>query len=178
MLHKSTINRVLEVFFDEPTKTHYLKEISQKADLAHTVVIPALKTLCAKGLIKRRLEKRGSRIFPIFEANKDSQEFRNIKRLHNLERLESSKLPDYLQEILMPDCIVIFGSYARGEDIEDSDIDIYVQSEKKDISIKRFEKSLKRGIQLHFSRNFKDYPKELRNNIINGFVSRGYLEAL
>ena len=38
MLQKCSILQVAGVFFNEPTKDHYLIEISQKANLAHTAV--------------------------------------------------------------------------------------------------------------------------------------------
>jgi predicted nucleotidyltransferase len=77
----------------------------------------------------------------------------------------------------MPGCIVLFGSYLRGEDTEESDIDLFVEADKKEIRLERFEGLLKRKIELHFRRDFGKISKELKNNIINGLVMQGYLEA-
>lgn len=65
----------------------------------------------------------------------------------------------------------------KGEDVEDSDLDLFVETEKANIDVSKFEKTLKRKIQLHFKENFKKYPPELKNSIINGAVLEGYLEA-
>ena len=77
----------------------------------------------------------------------------------------------------MPKVIILFGSYCRGEDIEESDIDIFIESKKQEINLDRFERALKRKIEIHFNDNFNNYPKELKNNILNGCVLYGYLEA-
>ena len=76
----------------------------------------------------------------------------------------------------MPQSIVVFGSYQKGEDTEDSDIDIFVEANEEKINLEKFEKLLNRKIQLHFNPNFKTYSKELKNNIANGWVFGGYLK--
>ena len=38
MLQKNSIYKTLEIFFLEPTKEHYLIEISRKANIAHTSI--------------------------------------------------------------------------------------------------------------------------------------------
>ena len=78
---------------------------------------------------------------------------------------------------MAPKSIVLFGSYQRGEDIENSDIDLFIESKKEKLDINIFEKKLKRKIELHFKEDFTSYPKELKNNIINGIVLSGFLEG-
>jgi predicted nucleotidyltransferase len=77
----------------------------------------------------------------------------------------------------MPKSIVLFGSYSRGEDIESSDIDIFVECKKEQVNIIKFNKKLKRNIEIRFKENFNKYPKELKNNIINGIILSGFLEG-
>ena len=76
--------------------------------------------------------------------------------------------------------IILFGSFSRGEDIEESDIDIYIETHsKKKISLKKFESSLNRNIQLFKHKSIHQIRnKDLANNIINGIVLSGYLEVL
>jgi predicted nucleotidyltransferase len=71
--------------------------------------------------------------------------------------------------------LVLFGSCARGEDIETSDLDLLVVAKEKEVDLKKFESALKRKISLHFEENVSQIPKELLNNIINGIVVFGYL---
>jgi len=83
----------------------------------------------------------------------------------------------FIEEKLIPKSIVIFGSYQRGEDTEDSDIDIFVECKEEELNLDKFERKLNRNIQLHFKENFNLYPKELKNNIMNGIVVGGFLEG-
>ena len=177
MLQKCSIIKVAEVFFDEPTKTHYLIEISQKAKIAHTSVKKHLSTLKDQSIISEHSEKKGKRDFPIYKANIENKEYRFYKKIHNLTKLKTTGLTKFLKDRLMPGAIILFGTYSRGEDVEESDIDIFVMCKKEGIDLTRFEKQLKRKIQLHFKKDFKEYPEELKNNIINGVNLEGYLEA-
>ena len=175
MLQKCSIWNIAEIFFKEPTKQHYLIEISKKAKLAHTSVKKHLEALKEEGIINEIKEKRGKRTFPVYKADLENKEYRHYKKLSNLEKIKT--LADFLNDALMPKNIILFGSYSRGEDAEDSDIDLFLECGEQKIDLSKFEKELNRNIQLHFKPNFKDYPKELKNNIINGIVLHGYLEA-
>ena len=177
MLQKCHIFAVAAVFFHEPTKDHYLMEIARKAGIAHTSVKRFLAEFKKMGIIDRFGEKKGKRFFPAFRARINSIEYRRVKRIYNLFVLEKSGLIDLLQDRFMPKAVVLFGSFAWGEDIEDSDIDLFVASKERPIDLARFKIALHRKIQLHFKQSVKDYPPELRNNIINGIVLRGYMEA-
>ena len=174
MLQKSNI---LEPFFQEPTKQHYLMEISRKAKLAHTSVKKRLKQLMKEGLITEIIEQKGKRKFPIYLANINSPEFKEKKKQYNLQKIIDSGIIKYLEEKLTPKSMVLFGSYQRGEDIEGSDIDLFIECKQEKTDLKQHEAKLKRKIQLHFKENFKTYPAELKNNIINGTIIKGYLEA-
>lgn len=176
MLQKCSLIKVAAVFFREPTSQHYLKEISKKAGLAHTSTKKYLLELKKMLIITETAEKRGKRNFPIYKASLESNNYKNAKKLFNIHSL--SAITQFLKDRLAPKSMTLFGSYARGEDIEESDIDIFIECKKEAVDLSNFEKELKRKIQLHFNPNFKDYPEELKNNIINGIVLSGYLEAL
>lgn len=177
MLQKCSIFTIASVFFDEPTKEHYLMEISKKTRLAHTSVKNYLKDLKKIGMITERVEKKGKRRFPIYKTNLNSDTYKIHKKTYNLLMLERSGVISFLQDKLMPKCIVVFGSYARGEDTEESDIDLFVECGSEKPEIKRFERRLHRKIELHFRKDFGEYPEELKNNISNGMTLRGYLEV-
>jgi predicted nucleotidyltransferase len=177
MLQKSNILSIANVFFSEPTKEHYLKEISEKTGIAHTSVKNYLSKLKKESLINEIIIKRGQRKFPTYTSRVNSEEYIKNKKSTNLIKLQESGLIEYLNDKLMPKCIVLFGSYQKGEDLEESDIDVFIECKKEDIDLSKFAKKLKRNIQLHFKDNFKDYPIELKNNIINGTTLAGYLEA-
>lgn len=167
----------MEIFFINPTKKEYLMDISRTIGLAHTSVKKNLAKLVKLGLVIESIEKKGKRKFPIYMASTGSKLFKEYKMIYNLSSLLESGIIRFIEEKLTPNSIVLFGSYSRGEDTEDSDIDLFVECDKEDINLNKFEKKLNRKIQLHFKKNFVQYPKELKNNIINGIVIRGFLEG-
>ncbi|MEK6903689.1 MAG: nucleotidyltransferase domain-containing protein [Nanoarchaeota archaeon] len=177
MLQKSSIIKTAEIFFISPIKKHYLMELSRNIGVAHTSVRKNLNTLRRLNLITASVEKRGKRKFPFYKANRDNRLFKEYKRTYNLSSLIESSVIDFIEKKVMPRSIVLFGSYARGEDTEESDIDLFVECEKEALPLANFEKKLKRRIELHFNEKFISYPKELKNNIINGIVVRGFLEG-
>ncbi len=176
MLQKSSIEKVSEVFFKNPTKSFYLLDISRKTGIAHTSVKNNLELLEREKVVKKTVEIRGSRKFPIFKVNINSKEYKKYKKIFNYRQLIESGLIEFLEDNIMPKCIMLFGSYQLGEDVEDSDIDLYIQSDKVELNLKKFEKVLDRRIELHFSKIFSNYPKELQESIINGYKLHGFLE--
>jgi len=103
--------------------------------------------------------------------------FRALKRSYNLFSLYRSELVNELTEIYnKPEAIVLFGSYSKGEDTEESDIDIAVITERqKDVNLAVFERRLYRKIKvLEIQR--PRIEKEFWNTLINGIVLYGYLE--
>ena len=176
MLQKSNMEIVLEVFTNEPTKKHYLKEISEKSKLAHTSVKIQLIKLVKANLIIQVNEKKGKRNFPFFVANINSEKFKFVKKIQNLKQLYSSGILNFLEEKTIPSSIVLFGSYSNGEDIESSDIDIFIESKEIVLNLNKFEKKLNRKINIYFKSNINLCPKELRNNIANGMVLLGFIE--
>lgn len=177
MLQKSSVDRTVEVFFINPTKKHYLMDISRTIGLAHTSVKKNLDKLIKLVLIVESVEKKGDRKFPLYKANLDNKLFKKYKTFYNISAILESKIIDFIEEKLMPKSIVLFGSYQRGEDIEKSDIDLFIECKKEELNITSFEKKLGRKIELHFNDNFNSYSKELKNNIINGVVLSGFLEG-
>src|SRR3990167_124035 len=111
MLQKCSILNVAAVFFREPTKDHYLLEISKKAYLSHTSTKAHLQTLIKLSIITESIEKKGNRKFPIFRAEINNKNYNIYKKVFNLLELQNSNLITFLQESLMPKCIVLFGSY-------------------------------------------------------------------
>lgn len=177
MLQKSSMDKTVEVFFANPTKKHYLMGISRTIRLAHTSVKKNLDKLIKLGLIMESVEKKGSRKFPLYRANLDNKLFKKYKTIYNISAILESKFIEFIEEKLMPKSIVLFGSFQRGEDIEKSDIDLFIECKKEELDIASFEKKLGRKIELHFNENFNSYSKELKNNIINGIVLSGFLEG-
>lgn len=177
MLQKSSIWKTLEIFCQFPTKEHYLMDISRNINVAHTSVKRNLRALVKQGIVTTSTRKQGRRNFPIFKANVNNPTFKKYKQLYNLMALMESGLIEFIEKQRMPNAIVLFGSYARGEDVEESDIDLFVECKERPLDVHKFEIALHRKVQLHMKESFISYPLELKNNIINGIVLHGYLEG-
>lgn len=177
MLQKSNTFIIAKVFFINPNKKNYLMDISRNTKLAHTSVRKNLDKLVKVGLITESIEKRGKRKFPIYKANVENKEYKRYKTVYNYLAILESGLVEFIEDKLSPKSIVLFGSFQKGEDNEYSDIDLFVECKKEEVNVSIFEKKLERKIELHFKDNFASYPKELKNNIINGIVLSGFLEG-
>ena len=172
MIQYCNTYKVLSLFFKEPTKKFHKREISRILKLGLPSVSAHLDKLEKDGLIKR--VKEG-----IYETYSSSGNMAfNVQKLaYNITTVHDSGLVEFLAKEFTPDCIVLFGSASGGEDIESSDIDIFMVSGKKEVDLATFEKLLSRKISLHTTNDFSSLSKELRNNITNGIKLYGYLEA-
>jgi len=165
VLQNCSLWKVLGVFFAEPTKIHYIKSISKKIRLAPTSVKNHLKTLLNNGF----LLKKKSEIYEGYKANRENSEFIFYKKIYNLTILHESGLEKELKKNY-PKAIILFGSYAKGEDIETSDIDIFIYSKAKKIELKKFEDVLKRKIHLIFA---NESDKKLIGSVNQGIILFG-----
>lgn len=173
MIQKCSLWKVLGVFFDEPLKIHYVKEIARKISLAPTSVKMHLDRLLKQNLI---FKKRGERFFG-FVANRESGDFLFYKKIGNVIKLKEAGLLGYVISSLYPEAIVAYGSYTRGEDIEKSDIDLFILTKvKKPLVLKKFEAFLGRTIHVITESNIQKLTPALRGEIINGEVLYGYLK--
>ena len=173
-------NRVLEVLFRFPDKEFSLSDLAKEAEVAKANI----------GKILAELEKIGfieitklSKIWRI-KANQTNWYFVRSKIVHNLNFVYQSSLVEVLVEYFNnPKSIILFGSFRKGEDISESDIDIAVESDDfkdyKVVKIKElseFEDIIGRNIQIHLF-NRKNVDINVFNNIANGIVLFGFLEV-
>lgn len=172
MFGKYNRYRVLKVFLDSPTREFGLREISRLVKLAPVSVLRYLKEFEKEELI-RKLEKNGK---PIYKAERENENFIFYKKLSILHELNDSGLIEYLWQNLAPQVLILYGSYAKGEATENSDIDIFVMGKKKEIELDKFKNILGKEIHLMFDADFKSISKELKNNLINGVILKGYIK--
>lgn len=165
ILQKCSLWKVAEVFFREPTRVHYIKEISKKINLAHTSVKKHVRELIGEGLV----EQTEGDIYTGYRAKRDSPHFIFAKKISNQILLQESGLLDVLKENY-PEAIIIFGSYDKGEDLETSDIDIYADIKRYKTDLEKFESHLKRKIQIIFK---GEASKSLMGSINQGTLLYG-----
>ena len=169
--------RVLQVFFDYPLAEGglQLREISRKAKLALPSVTAYLQELQKENLILKK--KHRVQGYPTYAAHRESRGFRFYKKTDLLIRLHGSGLLQALQDTYMPESIILFGSAARGEDTENSDVDIFVGASEEKMALDKYEKILQRKIHLFFEPNFRKLSPELKNNLLNGVILSGYVKV-
>jgi len=165
-------NEIFRLFCINAGESLNKREISLILKVSPTAVANALHLLQEEELISIKKEKKFNLSYINF--NRDSQKAINFKRAENLKLLYESNFLECLEEEFSGTTIILFGSYAYGEDTTKSDIDIaIVGAREKEINLKKFEAFLKREINLNFYSSFKEIHKELKNNILNGIVLSG-----
>ena len=170
MIEKSTIEKVLAVFFENPSREFHLRELSRLLKLSMPTIISATDNLAKEKLI---IKEKGKVVTKVM-ANRESIYFSRYKRLYNLELVYNSNLTNFLSEAYNnPKLIILFGSFSRGEDIEKSDIDIAVITNKKlSLDLTKYEDILKKAINVH-EVNLDKISKEFKANLLNGIMLEG-----
>ena len=171
--------RVLKVFLDNPLEEFGLRETSRKAGISPASVLNYLRALEKEEFIKKIKKK----INPAYIAQRDNENFKFYKKLSILEELHSSGIIDELWQKIAPEAIILYGSYAKGEAVDNSDIDLFAISKnaKKTILDYKLDKKYARiiGKEIHIIiDNVKNIPDKLMNNLINGIILKGYLKVL
>lgn len=176
MKRKDTKELIKEFYFLNPTIKLRVRELERELSLSLPSVIFAVKKLVEEDLLQ--IIKIGSVIF--YGANRSNKHYIFEKKLFNLKQIYTSGLIEDLKFNYSNSTVVLFGSYMRGEDIETSDIDIFIEIlDKKNINLEKYEKILKRKIQIFKFKNFVSISnKDLANNIANGIVLNGFLKVI
>lgn len=172
MIQKYSRYRILQEFFDFPRKDFQMREVSRRTKITQPSVINHLKALVKEELITK--EKKG--IYPTFRANRENELFKLYKKSDLILKIKQIGLLDCIYDSCVPNSIILFGSASKGEDVEESDIDLFIQSTEKKLELNKYEKVLNRKIMLFFEENFSRLNAELKNNILNGIILKGYIK--
>lgn len=171
MKNTDTKEKITELLFNFPLRTFHIREISRILNISAPSISKAVKKLEKEDIIVSN-----KRVIYEIKANIENPKFKQMKRSHNLSKIYSSGLFDYLYDNFYLNTIVLFGSYSKGEDTERSDIDIaIIGSNEKQIAIEYYEKKLNRRINIDFI-DFSKIKLELKESIINGIVLSGYIK--
>lgn len=168
------VDRIKEYFFVNPTAKLRVRQIEREIKVPLPSAIRYAKELEKQGILKSTIIAG----VKLYSADRTSKTFLIEKKLFNIKSLYGSGLVNFIIKECNNATIVVFGSYARGEDVEDSDIDLYIETSQKQIDLKRFENELKRKIQIFIYKKIGSIEnKELANNILNGITLNGYVEV-
>ena len=162
------INRRLGVFFEDCYREYSVREYSRLVKISPPSASKILKEFEKEGLLLSRIDRRNL----LFRVNGESKVMKDLSRIYWEIKLRS--LLEHLEKNF-PTAIVLFGSLSKLESKENSDIDLLFLGAKKELNLEKFEKKLKRKIQVFFYESLDKINKELRLNVFNGYILRGYL---
>lgn len=162
-------------FFVNPSIKLRVRQMERELKIPLPSLIRYVNELEKEEFLKKI--KIGNVVF--YSADRASKNFLLEKKLFNIKSLYNSGLIGFLVIELSNPVIVVFGSYSKGEDTENSDIDLYIETpSKKEVKLEKFEKILKRKIQIFSHQSIRKINNShLANNILNGVNLNGFIEA-
>ena len=177
---ESARGRLFEVFFEHPDEIFSLSEVSKLGNIAKPDVGALLKEFGSTNIIHLDTTGKTWRV----SANRESIPFRNAKKVYALYIIYLSGIVDYIEKMFKhPRTIILFGSFQKGDDTTDSDIDIAIETNEnqpyqtKMLNIpKEIYFVLQRKVQIHIFHR-KNIDIHVFNNISNGTILSGFLEV-
>ncbi|MEM1535519.1 MAG: nucleotidyltransferase domain-containing protein [Candidatus Pacearchaeota archaeon] len=151
------------------------RQIAKALNVSQAGVTKALPLLEKLNYIKINKDKETGRWS--IEINKNNRRVLQLKRVENLKNVYETGLFDFLEKRFPGTTIILFGSYSRGDDTINSDIDIaIIGMKRKEIDLSNYEKLLERKINLNFYSSFSEIHKKLKENLANGIILAGGFE--
>jgi len=165
--------KILQEFFNQPNKKFQLREISRLTKISLPSVKKHIQDLVELDLIKENKEG-----LYIGYKSSLSTKYKLLKRNDILFLIHHIGLIREIEDKCTPDCVVLYGSAVEGTDDERGDVDIFIQSQKKNIDLKNYENKLKRKISLLFESDLKKIDDTLKNSFANGITLSGFLKVI
>jgi len=145
LYQKITQLNVLRLFLENPHNNYYLRESARLLKMDPMTVKRALDILVADGILLRTKEKNQI----LYKAHIENPAFRYMKIAYNLSWFQKKGVVEFLNHhISTITSILLFGSYAKGENDSDSDVDIIVISLSKNKPTAELARLLKRDVNL------------------------------
>jgi predicted nucleotidyltransferase len=174
MLIKSNKFLLLEYFLNNPTAKERVRGVARKTNLPLPSISRYLKELEEEGFLKKEMIAG----IKLFSADRFSKNFLIEKKLYNLKQIYLSGLIEYIDSKLNGSLIILFGSYLKGEDVESSDIDLFIETTNENMDLTGFEDFFGKSIHIFAFKDINDIKnKKLLNNILSGMVLGGNLEV-
>ena len=177
LFFRGSVFKVAELLFNRPNTAFHIRGLAKETGLSTTAVIKAVEELSGFLIVEK------TAITTNVKADVESEAYRFYKKIFNLYRLERYGVIQRLKDAYRAKTIVLFGSFAKGEDVEESDIDILILTSHKEATgisnyIAECEKLLNRRINLHVLSSLEKSSPEFKNAIANGMVLHGYVKVV
>ena len=166
-------NNILELFFDMPTKHWHFEEILKEAKISRPKTTLWLKKMLKEKVI-RRVKIEGK--MPYYIGNYEDPNYQYRKKRFAMDRFYESGLLNYLKSLDDVKGIILFGSFSRSDWHKQSDIDIFIYGDPKEVRIGEYEIKLHRDIHIFLGKDKKDLKRigaPLLRNIIRGDLIKG-----
>lgn len=148
---------LLAPFFEDVYKQISVREYGRKVKFSPPTASLTLARLKKEGLLIS--SKQG--IYLWYQANREQFLFQGLSRLYWQQRL--FELTEKLHPQTLYKKIILFGSLSKAENTLDSDIDLYIDINKKYLKVAILEQKLHRKVQLHFKESLIN--QNLKKNI-------------
>lgn len=164
---------VLVDILRHPRTPSSIRNIARRTDTSPTWVSRTVDDLQQEGIVVVEEEPTTRKVRPA-----DTDRVRRLRRVINLHLLHESGLVEALVDAFgHPDAIVLFGSFARGEDTEGSDVDVAVVTPgSATVDVGSFEDRLQRPIRIQ-EIDPRRMTTEFADTLANGIVLHGYIEV-
>ena len=175
---ESKETKILEIFFEEPTKEWHFEEILKTAKIGRSKATIWLKKFIKQKIIKR-IKEKGK--MPYYTSDYTSSDYQNKKKIFALNQLYESGFLNHLNSLKKAKSIIIFGSITRSDWYKKSDIDLFIYGNSDELKITEYETKLRRDIQVFECKNANElekYGEALIKNIIKGNIIKGDLEFI
>src|SRR3989344_1176763 len=135
----------LKPFFEDNYRRISIREYARIIKVSPATASKLLEQYYADKL----LNKEQDRIYTYYYSNRENALFVQLLRIYWLQIFDKIGLIEYLEKELANPVVVLFGSFAKAEINPNSDIDIAIfTSSKKELALGKFQKRLKREMQL------------------------------
>ncbi len=117
--------KVLYTLAFDPLRLYYQREVANEAHISVGSANRVLPDLVRNGLVMK--EEKGK--IHIYRYNVDDPAARQLKVLFNVLELKEmvEGIKPYVKRVIM------FGSCSRGTDVKDSDVDLFILTDEKDV---------------------------------------------
>ena len=164
---------IITLFFNEPNKQWHFEQLRGTSGLSRAQTNAWLQKLLQQKIIQRIKPKHK---MPYYLADLESSHYYFTKRIFSLQELYASGLLSYLYSLDRAQCIILFGSFSRGDWHTESDIDLFIYGDIDRLQLGPYLSTLGREIEIFSGKNEKDLQRMgslFLTQIINGICLKG-----
>jgi len=167
MFQESNTAALAQVLFEEPESEFSVRELAEKAEVSPSTASRKLGALVENGVAERNRSRDS-----VIVSAPDSQAFRDRKLSFNLWKLAESGVVQELWNKSAPEAVVLFGSFSKGEDTHQSDVDLALVEGR---TVEPDTKVIGRQVSA-VDVNLDEARDGFLETLANGIVLRGYLD--